>query len=362
VTRGRPTGLVDLHAHFLPEEYRLVALANGQEHPDGMPALPMWDPNTAVQLMDQVGVATAALSLSSPGVNFLPSGPERSALARTVNDAGAEVVRRHPGRFALLATLPLPSIESAMSELDRAVDDLGAIGVALYTHVDGVYLGDARLEPLLAALDARGLVVTIHPVSPCGWESTAFGRPPPMVEFLFDTTRAVTHLLLSGAFYRHPHIRWVVPHAGAALPILADRVAAFAPWVSPEAADGDVVATLGRLHYDLAGTPVPRGLPALLSLVPPTQVVYGSDYPFTPPDQVLGLSRSLDAFAPFHDTLGWPLLADTGRRLLQPAPPGSDPTHPSDRWPVQGRSAHPSLDLDRAEPAVAPPGSSETSS
>jgi len=166
-------------------------------------------------------------------------------------------------------------------------------------------------------------------VSPCGWESTAFGRPPPMVEFLFDTTRAVIHLLLSGAFDRHPHIRWVVPHAGAALPILADRIAAFAPWVAPEAAKADVADTLGRLHYDLAGIPVPRGLPALLSLVPPTQVVYGSDYPFTPADQALELSRSLDAFSPFQDAVGWPRLAANGRRLLQPAPPGRDPTGPS---------------------------------
>jgi 6-methylsalicylate decarboxylase len=287
---------IDLHAHFLPPRYRNAALALGAGHPDGMPFLPEWDPAAAVAMMDEAGIAAAALSLSSPGVDFVSDPAERLALTRAVNEDGAAAAAAHPGRFGLLASLPLPDVAAAGAELARAFDELGADGIGLHTHHDQVYLGDPALEPVMAALHDRGAVVAIHPTSPCGWEQTSFGRPRPMVEFLFDTTRAVVNLALNGVLDRYPGISWVVPHAGAALPVMADRVARFAPVISP-APDGqatpDVLGGLARLHYDLAGVPLPRALPALLSLVPSSQLVYGSDYPFTPAPTVAALAGAI---------------------------------------------------------------------
>ncbi len=294
------SGAIDLHAHFLPPRYREAALAHGQAHPDGMPALPEWDESDALAMMDNVGIAAAALSISSPGVEFMPP-PERAGLARAVNGDGAATVGRHPDRFALLATLPLPDVDAAIAEIDHAYDELGADGIGVHTHSDDVYLGDARLEPVMAALDERAAVVTIHPVSPCGWEQTAFGRPRPMLEFLFDTTRAVVNMALSGVLTRHSNIRWVVPHAGAALPIVSDRVDRLNRVLSGEPDPVDLLSTLGTVYYDLAGMPLPRALPALLSLVGPDRLVYGSDYPFTNGDLVAGLAAQLS---------GSPLLAD----------------------------------------------------
>ena len=294
------SGAIYLHAHFLPPRYREAALAHGQAHPDGMPALPEWDENDALGMMDNVGIAAAALSISLPGVEFMPP-PERAGLARAVNGDGAATVGRHPDRFALLATLPLPDVDAAIAEIDHAYDELGADGIGVHTHSDDVYLGDARLEPVMAALDERAAVVTIHPVSPCGWEQTAFGRPRPMLEFLFDTTRAVVNMALSGVLTRHPNIRWVVPHAGAALPVVSDRVDRLNRVLSGEPDPVDLLSTLGTVYYDLAGMPLPRALPALLSLVGPDRLVYGSDYPFTNGDLVAGLAAQL---------AGSPLLAD----------------------------------------------------
>lgn len=287
-------GAIDLHAHYLPARYRESALAHGQDHPDGMPALPEWDVHSAISMMDDVGIAAAALSISSPGVAFLEGAPERAELCRTTNDEGAEAVAAYPDRLALLATLPLPDVDAALAELVRALDTLHADGVGLHTHAGGVYLGDARLDPLLAELDARATVVTIHPVSPCGWQDVSFGRPRPFVEFLFDTTRAVVNLALSGALDRFPNIRWVVPHSGAALSVLADRVDRFHQMLHPAGdPDVDVLAVLRRLHYDLAGVPVPRSLAALLELVGPDRLVYGSDYPFTPAPTVRALADAI---------------------------------------------------------------------
>jgi predicted TIM-barrel fold metal-dependent hydrolase len=285
---------IDLHAHFLPERYRASALAHGP-NPDG-PPYPEWDPAAAVAMMDEVGIAAQALSLSSPGVSFLSTSSDRVSMVRAVNEDGAAAVAAYPDRFGLLASLPLPEPDAALAELAYAFDVLGADGIGLHTHYEQVYLGDPHLEPVMDALNDRAALVTIHPRSPCGWEQVSFGRSRPMVEFLFDTTRAVVNLSLNGVLTRYPAIRWVVPHAGAALPVMADRVARLAPLSSPppdgEAAP-DVLGDLGRLYYDLAGVPLPRALPALLNLVPASQVVYGSDYPFTPAPMVAALAGAI---------------------------------------------------------------------
>lgn len=281
---ARAGGAIDLHAHYLTDTYRSALEAAGMTQPDGFPQLPAWNVEAALEVMDENGVAAALLSTSSPGVHVGDAASTR-ALAREVNDEGASIVASHPDRFGLVATLPLPDLDAALAELEYAFDTLRADAVGLLTNVDGTYVGDPALAPLLAELDRREAVVVLHPMSPPGWDALSFGRPRPMVEFPLDTTRTVFNLALTGSLTRFANIRWVVPHVGAALPVLADRVAIFASFYAGSA-DLDVVAELRRLYYDVAGIPLPRALPALLSLVDPEQLVYGSDYPFTPPEAV----------------------------------------------------------------------------
>ena len=102
-----------------------------------------------------------------------------------------------------------------------------------------------------------------------------------MLEFFFDTTRAVVDLVLNGTIARHPDIELVVPHAGATLPMIVDRVNAFARMLDVDASV-DVFRDIGRLHFDLAGFSVPRQLDALLTITTIEHLHYGSDYPFTP--------------------------------------------------------------------------------
>jgi predicted TIM-barrel fold metal-dependent hydrolase len=102
-----------------------------------------------------------------------------------------------------------------------------------------------------------------------------------MLEFLFDTTRAVVDLALSGTIANHPGIEFIIPHAGATLPMVADRVAVFARLLDV-GGEVDVLRDLARLHFDLAGYPLPRQLDALLTLTTVEHLHFGSDYPFTP--------------------------------------------------------------------------------
>ncbi|MET7694281.1 amidohydrolase family protein [Streptomyces sp. NPDC005483] len=114
-----------------------------------------------------------------------------------------------------------------------------------------------------------------------------------MQEFPFETTRAVTHLIRGGVLERHPAMRFIVPHAGGALPALADRVAAFT--FASAGPPVDVLGALRRLYYDLAGFALPRLLPALLTLTDPDHLLYGSDYPYTPDWAVHALAEALAA-------------------------------------------------------------------
>jgi predicted TIM-barrel fold metal-dependent hydrolase len=286
---------IDVHAHYLPAAFRAALTAAGHDHPEGMPGLPAWELASMLETMDRLQIAAALLSIPSPGVHFGDDAAAR-ALARALNEEGADAVREHPQRFGLLACLPLPDVSGALHELAYALDVLDADGVVLQTHSRGVYLGDARLNPVFEELDRRGAVAMIHPTSPPGWEQTALGYPRPILEFAFDTTRAVTNLVLSGTLARSPDVRIVVPHAGAALPTLADRVEGLAATV-PSMDQRHIVDELGRLYYDLAGFVTPRQLPALLGLVGTERMLYGSDLPFTPEPVAAALADKLASTA-----------------------------------------------------------------
>ncbi|MFT3865005.1 MAG: amidohydrolase family protein [Solirubrobacterales bacterium] len=286
-------GVIDAHAHYVPGVYRDALLAAGIDRPDGFPRIPEWSVAEHLARMDALGIAASVISISSPGVHFGDDAAARD-LARAVNEAGAEAVAAAPARFGLLAGIPLPDVDGALAELTYAFDELGADGIVLMTNVDGRYPGDPDYAELWAELDRRAAVVVLHPASPPGWERTALGRPRPMIEFPFDTTRCVVDLALGGTLGRNPEVKLVVPHAGSALPVLVDRVAGFTKAIAP--GDGpavDVVGLLADLHYDLAGDATPRAIEALLTLTAPERLLFGSDFPFPPPPVIEMLAGRL---------------------------------------------------------------------
>jgi hypothetical protein len=110
-----PAGKIDVHAHYLPEVYRDALVAEGQGRPDGIPALPDWSEAQAIDAMDKLHVSLAILSISSPGVHF-GNAAAAVALARAVNETGAQIARGTPERFEFFATLPLPEIDASVTE------------------------------------------------------------------------------------------------------------------------------------------------------------------------------------------------------------------------------------------------------
>lgn len=304
--------LVDVHSHFLPDWYVAEAVAAGHSTPDGMPAWPTWDVGEHLRLMDELGIDRSLLSLSTPGIGIAEPAiaPE---LATRVNDFAADVVDRFPDRFGYLATVPLPDVAAAVTEARRALDALGASGVILQTHSRGVYLTDPVHDDLWALLAERRVPVLLHPTSPPGWQATALGFPRPMMEFFFDTARVVCGLLMGGLLDRHPGVRLIVPHCGGVIPLLVERASVFQMGLRFLAQPGDPAAEasdlrdgLGSLWWDLAGTPDEVALGALRAHATPTQVLYGSDYCFTPEFAVHGQQSTLDrSWHTFCATHSW---------------------------------------------------------
>jgi predicted TIM-barrel fold metal-dependent hydrolase len=277
-------GAIDVHAHFLPPVYLAELSDLGVKLLDGIVSIPDWSPERALGLMDETGIAGAILSISSPFVSF--ARPERRPLlCRAINDAAAELTARYPARFGGYAILPLPDITASLLELDYALDGLRLDGVSLPTNVHGRYLGDPELEPLLEALNTRGCTVFVHPTTPSCFKQIGLALPPPMIEFPFDTTRTIVNLLFSGALARHDNIRFIFPHAGGTLPYLVQRIATVGglPYMGSRTLDpAEILHALEGLHYDLALSANPVQVQALRALVPMTQILYGTDFPFAP--------------------------------------------------------------------------------
>jgi predicted TIM-barrel fold metal-dependent hydrolase len=318
-SKPRPVERIDVHAHFLPAFYRQALIDAGESQPDGIASLPQWDEKTTLRVMDDLGIQTALLSISSPGVHF---GDDARALdlARRCNDEGARLQTAYPGRFGHFACLPLPDVEGSIKEAARALDQLSADGVILETNHRGIYLGDPQLDPLYAELNRREAVIFVHPTSPacscCSRLSASY--PQPMVEFMFETTRSIADMVLSGVLERYPRLKVIVPHAGAALPALSERIELLLPMLGKEGAPKppSLREALRKLHFDLAGAPVPHLLEVLLSVADPHRLHYGSDYPFTPAHVCDMLAQKIENTPALTDELRQRIWSDNARELF----------------------------------------------
>src|SRR5262249_19222981 len=217
-------------------------------------------------------------------------------LARSSNEGAAEAIRSHPDRFGGFACLPLPDVDGALAEIDYGLGTLGLDGMGLLTKRNGVYLGDSRLDPVFDELNRRHAVVFLHPTLPACADCTSLGYAPSLIEFVFDTTRAVTHLVLSGTLERCPDLRLIVPHAGGTIPFVADRIALVASRFVPGAADrapAGAQAYFRRLYYELALSTGPQAVASVLQLADPERVLFGSDYPALFEEDVHSLIQAL---------------------------------------------------------------------
>ncbi|CAI6088151.1 unnamed protein product [Clonostachys chloroleuca] len=282
---------VDLHSHFIPPSYRAALVKYGYGQPDGMPFIPAWSEESHLSLMKGANISKSILSVSSPGTHLVAGDDELARqVTRDVNEFAADLKKRLPEQFGFWASLPLPDVEGSLAELAYALDDLNADGVVVMTNAHG-----------------RNARIFIHPTSPCIGDgkttqpaSPLALYPGPVIEFFFDTARAVSNLFLSGAIQSLTSTKFIVSHAGGAFTPLIDRLVEFAPLVrNPDLTAESIRATIKKqFYFDLAGTPLPDQIYGLLRYVDASRLVYGSDYPFTPDLSVTELGEEMNLELP----------------------------------------------------------------
>jgi predicted TIM-barrel fold metal-dependent hydrolase len=181
--------------------------------------------------------------------------------------------------------VPLPDVEGSLREIAYAFDVLKADGIGLVSNYDDKWPGDPSFAPVFDELNRRKAVVFIHPTAPSCCSHLMPGIAASTVEFLFDTSRAILSLLVNGTLSRFPDIRFIFCHAGGTMPMLAARTNAFVERhkdVAERVPDG-VAVELRKLYYDVANSVNPSSMAALMKLVPTSQLLFGSDFPYVPP-------------------------------------------------------------------------------
>jgi predicted TIM-barrel fold metal-dependent hydrolase len=317
---------IDVHHHVIPPVVAKAMSRHGVTKV-GDAALPRWSARASLRTMDLYGIETAITSLSAPGVYF---GDLREAcdLARASNAFSAQMALDHPGRFGWFAVLPMPFTDQACAEAVHALDVLGADGVVLLGSTEGVFLGDPRLDELMAELDRREAVAFVHPNLHKTSTELDLATPGYLVEFLCDTTRAATNLILTGTLERYPRIRWILAHAGGFLPYIAWRLSLANDQLKlAKTVPKGVLHHIRSFYFDTALSPSPPVMAALRELVDPRRILFGSDYPFAPARAVGMEVKTLEGLSLFDQ----PTLAgiDRGHALalfprlaaLPPAPP-----------------------------------------
>ncbi len=275
-TAGGPPHRIDIHSHITPPSYSADL---GPKHLLSPPALG-WTLAKFLEEMDEGGVATSITSLPPPGVWTGDDLLARS-IARGCNDYAARLITDHPGRFGMFAALPLPDIAGSLREIAYAFDELKADGVAMFTNYGDKWLGDPFFAPVFEELNRRKAVAYTHPKAANCCKNVLAGINDSNIEYATDTTRAIAQIVFNGVSTRYPDVRMIFSHAGGTMPFLSERFVTLAK--SPEFAQRlpqGFLAETNKFYYDTAQSTSPAAIAALLRVVPVSQIVFGTDYPF----------------------------------------------------------------------------------
>jgi 6-methylsalicylate decarboxylase len=275
---GNPRRL-DLHHHFgTPDWIRMTATRQSQGYQTWQP----YTPAKALEDMDRGGVAISLLSVTTPGIWFGDKDATRR-MARELNDYGARMVSDYKGRFGLFAVLPLPDVDASLKEIEYAFNTLKADGVGLLSSYGNRWHGDPEFAPVFAELNRRRAVVYTHAAAPPCCQNLQPGINETVIEYNTDTSRTIVSLIESGRATACPDIKFIFSHAGGTIPSLAGRFlgqGASAESLAKPAELNSRLYHLRRFYYDTAGSANPVQMTSLKMIVPPAQIVFGTDFPF----------------------------------------------------------------------------------
>ncbi len=234
--------VIDIHAHFFPQRFveaikevskdcggKVTSDNEGRIviHLKGIDMGPIGKENFDIERrladMDRAGIDMQILSLSVPMVYW--AEPKLAVtLAQLVNDEYARVAKEYPDRFGGLATLPLQDVDSAIEEMKRAILDLGLQGVYIGSNINGKDLDDPVLRPFFQRAQELDVPIFVHPANVVGAERWGKHRLWNLLGNPFDTSIAITKLILGGVLEELPELKICFAHGGGTFPYLRGRI------------------------------------------------------------------------------------------------------------------------------------------
>jgi aminocarboxymuconate-semialdehyde decarboxylase len=291
-----PGKKIDVHTHYYPEAFfekirevpsdfsfdkdptgRTIIKYRGARFFGVQPAMT----NVAQRLedMDRVGIDLEVISLSTPNI-FFADATRQPDIAKMVNDAYADLISRHPNRFAGFASIPMDAPDAALKELHRALDELKLNGVILLSNIAGKPLTSPAYRPFFQEANRVKLCIFLHPMLPSNPESFREYVLGPIIGFPFDTTLAVARMCYDGLLADFPDIRWIIGHLGGAVPYLMERMDnGFRDFAECRTKIDQLPSTyLKKLYYDTVAFS-PYTLNMVRDMVGTDHMLMGSDYP-----------------------------------------------------------------------------------
>jgi predicted TIM-barrel fold metal-dependent hydrolase len=259
----------------------------------------LWDLDERLRVIAPFDDYAQIVSLAAPPLEALGEPAESADLARLANEEMAELVRARPETFAgFVAGLPMNDVDAALEEIDRAVHQLGALGVQIYTHVNGVPLDDPRFEPVFACMAELDRAIWVHPARNSSWPDYPTERKSKYeVWWLFgwpyDTSAFMARLVFSGLMTRHPGLKVITHHAGGMVPFFSGRVGpgmdsfgARTPEDERELVESELdvrpIDAFRRFYADTAVFGAPHALRCAYEFFGPERMLFASDMPFDP--------------------------------------------------------------------------------
>ena len=255
--------IVDIYCHIFPDKFfqemnRIAPrLGNIGARLRGVKKL--FDLDERFREMDQFGDYREIISLPNPPIEDLAAGEVGLNLARIGNDAMAELCARHPTRFpTFVAALSMTDVEGSVQEARRAVNELGAGGVQIFTNIAGRPLDEKEFEPIFATMAELDLPIWLHPARTASMSDYSkeqksrfemwwcFGWP-------YDTSVAMVRMVFCGLFDRYPRLKIITHHLGGMIPYYDGRVGAGLEVLGSRTSDEDyskILPSLKRPHLD----------------------------------------------------------------------------------------------------------------
>ena len=269
--------IIDVHHHVYPPAY-VTELARANQ--PAVASAKAWAVEKSLADMDKAGVATAIGSITTPGVTFLDASSARR-IARESNEYMARLATDHAGRFGFWAILPWPDADASLKEIEYALDTLHADGIGMLTSYGDKFFGDVYFAPIFEELNRRKAVVYTHPTAADCCRNPLPGIPDTIVEYGTDTSRAITRTVFSGTSQKFPDMRVIFSHGGGSMPFMSERMVNLAK--TPQYAKqlpGGFLPEAAKFYYDTAQASNAAAMSALRKVVPVSQIVFGTDYPF----------------------------------------------------------------------------------